>query len=125
MLRYNVRLAGPGLVHVIEDETFTTRPRQEQRQMLEVLYELNPPRGEALLTSILSRHGMLADDALDQSRSLAAEVLGERADSGNPLEALDDAARLRPWNTQGLRMTAGHAADQIRQRLSGGREANG
>ncbi len=125
MLRYNVRLAGPGLVHVIEDEKFTTRPRQEQRQMLEVLYELNPPRGEALLTSILSRHGMLADEALDQSRSLAAEVLGERADSGNPLEALDDAARLRPWNTQGLRMAAGHAADQIRHRLSGAREANG
>ena len=125
MLRYNVRLAGPGLVGVIEDEKFTTRPRQEQRQMLEVLYELNPPRGEALLTSIVSRHGMLADEALDQSRCLAAEVLGERADSGNPLEALDDAARLRPWNTQGIRMAAGHAADQIRQRLSGRREANG
>jgi serine/threonine protein kinase len=125
MLRYNVRLAGPGLVGVIEDDGFSARPRDEQQQMLEVLYELNPPRGEALLTSMLSRHGMLADEALDQSRTLAAEVLGERADSGNPLEALDDAARLRPWNTQALRMAAGHAADQIRQRLAGGRKASG
>jgi len=124
MLRYNVRLAGPGLVGVIEDEGFSSRPRDEQRQMLHVLYELNPPRAEALLTSILARHGMLADEALDQSRALAAEILGDRADSGNPLEALDDAARLRPWNTQGLRMAAGHAADQIRERLSGRREAN-
>lgn len=125
MLRYNVRLAGPGLVGVIEDDSFSERPRKEQRQMLEVLYELNPPRGEALLTAILSRHGMLADEALDQSRTLAAEILGDRADSGNPLEALDDSARLRPWNTQSLRMAAGHAADQIRQRLLGGREASG
>jgi serine/threonine protein kinase len=126
MLRHNVRLAGPGLVGVIESDAFATRPRIEQRQMLDTLYGLNPPRAESLLTKILAKHGMLADDALDQARVLAAEALGENADNGNPLEALDDAAKVRPWNTQGLRMAAGHAAEKIRTRMANRhREASG
>ncbi|MCA9621609.1 MAG: hypothetical protein KC731_21450, partial [Myxococcales bacterium] len=64
MLRYNVRHAGPGLVGVIEAQDFSGRPRTEQRQMLDTLYALNPPRAESLLSAMLSRHGMLADEAL-------------------------------------------------------------
>ena len=118
MERHNVRLAGPGLVGVIEAEGFVDRPVQEQRHMFETLYALNPPRAERLLISIVGQHGLMADDKVDRVRAVAADVLGKRADSANPLDALKGAARMRPWNTQQVRMAAGHAIEAIETRLS-------
>jgi eukaryotic-like serine/threonine-protein kinase len=119
MVRHQVRAAGPGLVGLIEDQGFAARPEPEQRQMLQTLYALNPPRAESLLTALVSQHGLMADEKLDRMRTLAAEVLGALADSSNPLDALDGAARLRPWNTQGLRSAATEAMETIRTRLRG------
>ncbi|MBW2453141.1 MAG: protein kinase [Deltaproteobacteria bacterium] len=118
MERHNVRLAGPGLVGVIEAEGFVERPLQEQRQMFETLYALNSPRAERLLLSIVGQHGLMADETIDRVRAVAADVLGRLADSNNPLDALKGAARMRPWNTQQVRMAAGHAMEAIEARLS-------
>lgn len=118
MQRHQVRLAGPGLVGVIEAEGFVERPLPEQRHMFETLYGLNPPRAERLLISIVGQHGLMADDTIDRVRAVAADVLGKLADSKNPLDALKGAARIRPWNTQQVRMAAGNAIGAIETRLN-------
>jgi eukaryotic-like serine/threonine-protein kinase len=117
MVRHQVRSAGPSLVRVIEAEGFADRALAEQRQMFETLYALSDTRAESLLVAIVDQHGMLADERLDRTRALAAEVLGNRAHSTLPLEALENATRRRPWNTQELRVAAGEAAACIASRL--------
>jgi len=118
MQRHNVRLAGPGLVGVIEAEGFVDRPLKEQRQMFETLYALHAARAERLLVSIVNQHGLMADETIDRVRAVAADVLGRLADSPEPLDALKGAARVRPWNTQQVRMAASHAVEDIERRLS-------
>jgi hypothetical protein len=125
MLRHEVRQAGPGLIGVIEGERFRTRPPAEQRHMFDTLYALHPPRAEKLLIGIVKQHGMLADEELDRIRCVAAESLGHNADSVAPLPALEDAARLRPWNTQALRAAASNGIAAIRDRLRTLQEARG
>lgn len=119
MVRHQVRAAGPGLVRLIETEGFTERTLQEQEQMFLTLYALNAARAESLLVTILDQHGMLADERIDRTRALAARILGDQADSARPIEALENAARRRPWNTQELRMAAGAACEAIGGRLRG------
>jgi hypothetical protein len=46
-------------------------------------------------------------------------VLGRLADSHQPLEALENAARRRPWNTQTVRSAATQAIDTLRRRIGG------
>ncbi len=121
MLRHQVRSAGPGLVRVIEAESFAERLPEEQEQMFSVLYELNAARAEALAIQILEQHGMLVDEKLDQLRTVAADALGRHANSAAPLDALENAARRRPWNTQQLRTSAGAAVESIRRRLQANR----
>ena len=60
---------------------------------------------------------MLADDTLDEIRILAAEALGDNADSTDLVGVLQDAAKARPWNTRGLRSAANHAIGQIKDRV--------
>jgi hypothetical protein len=117
MMTHQVRSAGPGLVGVIEAESFKQRTPEEQEQMLDTLYALNPSRSEPLLIKLVEQHGMLADQRLEKVRIAAARVLGRRGDSNNPLDALESAARRRPWNTEALRMAAGAAAEAIMERL--------
>jgi len=125
MLRHQVRSAGPGLVRVIEAESFAERLPEEQEQMFSVLYELNAARAEALAIQIIEQHGMLVDEKLDQLRTVAAEALGRHASSAAPLDALENAARRRPWNTQQLRTSAGAAVESIRRRLQASRGGAG
>ncbi len=118
MLRYNVRSAGPDLVRLVEAESFMKRPTAEQKQVFETLYALNAARAESLLISLLEQHGLMTDETIDRTRTLAAQVLGDRGHSERPLEALENAARRRPWNTQKLRIAAGAAAEAIGTRLA-------
>jgi serine/threonine protein kinase len=118
MDRHAVRVAGPGLVQVVETEGFADRPPVDQRHIFKTLYTLHPARAERLLISILDQHGMLADDRLDRVRTIAAEVLADHGDTIEPIEVLENATRRRPWNTQALRSAASHAVDMIRQRLT-------
>jgi hypothetical protein len=118
MRHHHVRSAGPGLVRAIEGfDTFQKRPADEQKQVFETLYTLNPPRAEAMLIQVLDQHGLMSDALLDRTRAAAAESLGKHADSQNPLEALENAARRRPWNTPDLRRVAGKAAETLMSRL--------
>jgi hypothetical protein len=105
-------------VSAIEDESALERPGAELRQMLETLYSLHPSRAESLLITIVKDHGLMSNDALDRKRAIAAEVLARNADSSNPVDALESATRIRPWNTQLLRTAAAEALDNLRERLA-------
>jgi serine/threonine protein kinase len=125
-LRHPVVTAGPALVRVIESDEFRQRSAEEQEQMLDTLYALNARRAEQVLVKLLNDHGtVLADDRIERTRIAAAKVLGRRADSTAPLDALENATRRRPWNTQTLRVAAGAAAEAIGARLRGGLAASG
>ncbi|MEM1034498.1 MAG: hypothetical protein AAGN82_29440, partial [Myxococcota bacterium] len=121
MLRHQVRSSGPGLVRVIESAAFADRLPEEQEQMFAVLYTLNAARAEALAIHLVDQHGMLVDEKLDQLRAIAADALGRHASSAAPLEALENAARRRPWNGQSLRGAAALAIENIKHRLTSAR----
>jgi serine/threonine protein kinase len=118
MVRHHVRATGPGLIRMVESDTFVSRPREEQKQIFETLCSLNSERGEALLISVIDQmHGLMADENVDRTRALAAEVLSERASSQAARQVLANATRRRPWNTPELRATATTAIARIDERM--------
>lgn len=117
MAYHQVRAAGPLLVKRVQDPTFNQLPVQERRELLTALYALNPQRGEQIASEIVQKHGLLVDEALEQTRALCAELLGLHAQNREALDAVLQAARRRWWNTQPLRESALIAADSIANRL--------
>jgi serine/threonine protein kinase len=125
MLRHNVHAAAPWLIRTIESDDFKGRDGVEQKSIFNALCKLNPSRAESVLARIVKQHGMLPDDRLDQMRIAAANALGQHASSTAPIEALEDATRRRPWNTQALRIAAGAAVESISARMRGEVAAGG
>jgi eukaryotic-like serine/threonine-protein kinase len=121
-IRHGVRSAGPALVRVVEQEGFTSRSLDEQQRVFEALHALNPSRTEALLGEVVGRHGLTADEVLDQTRTLAVRLLGEWGASEAALEAARQASRRRWWNTAPLREVAVQAAAAIAARVAAGGE---
>ncbi|MBL8744445.1 MAG: hypothetical protein JNK04_25230, partial [Myxococcales bacterium] len=117
MAYHQVRAAGPLLVKRVQDPTFNQLPIQERRELFTALYALNPQRGEQLAIEIVQKHGLLVDEALEETRALCAELLGQNAQGRDALEAVLQASKRRWWNTQPLREAALLAADAIAGRL--------
>ena len=114
---HKVRAAGPLLVKRVADASFQSVAPAEQREILDALYVLNPPRGESLAIEIVQKHGIMPDEALDVTRTACAELLGREARSEEALAAVLEAAKRRWWNGQALRETAMRAAERIAARL--------
>ena len=117
MAFHQVRTALPLLVKRVQDPSFNLVPPQERRELLSALYSLNPQKGEQLAMEIVQKHGLLVDDALEQTRALCAELLGANAQTREALDAVLQAAKRRWWNTQVLREAALGAAEAIASRL--------
>ncbi|CAN91012.1 Protein kinase [Sorangium cellulosum So ce56] len=117
LAHHQVRAAGPLLVRRVQDSSFHQLTLDERREFLGALYTLNPARGESVAVELLQRHGLLADDAAEQTRCLSAELLGREARSQEALDAALAASKRRPWNSQALRDAAGAAAEAIAARL--------
>ncbi|HHH10469.1 MAG TPA: hypothetical protein ENK23_00115 [Sorangium sp.] len=117
MVNHGVRSAGPGLVGLVERNDFSKRPADEQESMFETLFQLNAARAQSLLTDVVLKHGLMADDALDTTRTAAAKLLGKHAINPDPLQALEQATRRRPWNSPSLRTVATRAMNELRNRL--------
>ena len=124
MQRHKTRPIGPHLVKWLERDDMMLAEADEQKLGFETLFALHPPRAESLLISIVEGHGLMADEALDKMRGIAAGVLAERADSDAALPALEAATKRRPWNTQMLRIAAGAAAERLLARLAEGRASS-
>jgi eukaryotic-like serine/threonine-protein kinase len=117
MAFHQVRAAGPLLVKRIQDPTFNSLVVDEKRELLGAMFALHAPRAEQLAMEIVQKHGLLVDEQLEQTRAVCAELLGERSNSMEALEAVLAATKRRWWNTQPLRDAAQVAAEAIAQRL--------
>ncbi|MGK4007292.1 protein kinase [Sorangium sp. So ce1036] len=117
LAHHQVRAAGPLLVRRVQDSSFHQLTLDERREFLGALYTLNPARGESVAIEALLRHGLLADDAVEQTRCLSAELLGREASSQEALDAALAASKRRPWNSQALRDVATAAAEAIAARM--------
>lgn len=113
----DIRSAASRLGRRAQDSTFHGLPDNERRELLSTLYSLDPENAEVIAIEILQKHGLLADDDVEQTRALVAELLGERARSEDALAAVLSATKRRWWNSQALRDKALGAAEAIAARL--------
>jgi serine/threonine protein kinase len=115
---HQVKPAGPLLVRKIQDAAFQKLTVDERREMLAALYSLHPVRAEALSMELVQKHGVFStDEPLEQTRALAAELLGKETRSMEALQALLTATKRRPWNGQLVRDAATAAAEAIAARM--------
>ena len=114
---HQVRAAGPVLVRRAQDSSFHHLVPEERRELLDALHTLHAARAEALAIELINKHGLLADDALEGTRALCAELLGREARSIEALEAVMNATKRRFWNSASLRDVAVAAAESIAARL--------
>lgn len=114
---HQIRSAWPLINRKVQEEGFHTLGVDERRELLEATYALHPQRGEALAIEIVQKHGLMADVALDQTRVLAADLLGRVASSDTALEAVLAGTRKRWWNGTEVRSACASAATAIGARL--------
>jgi predicted Ser/Thr protein kinase len=117
LVGHGVKDAVPRLIKRAQDSAFHKLSQGERRELLAALYALDQARAEPVVIDILQKHGILVDEAAEQTRALAATLLGERARSMEALQAALSAMKRRWWNTQTLRERASAAAELIAARL--------
>ncbi|MFO0553576.1 MAG: protein kinase [Polyangiaceae bacterium] len=111
----SVVAAGPHLVRRVQADTFHELAIEERRQWLETICALKSARGAALAVDLLSKRRLLASEAVEQSRALAAEVLAS-FDTPDSLEALQNAAKQRWGTSSQVRDAAARALATIEAR---------
>jgi hypothetical protein len=115
--------AGPLLVRKIQEPSFQKLAVEERREMLEALFLLHPVRAEQLCIELINKHGVFStDEPLEQTRTIAAELLGKETRTMEAIQAVIAAAKRRPWNSQGLRDRASASAEAIAAKM--GRRLN-
>jgi eukaryotic-like serine/threonine-protein kinase len=112
-----VQSAVPRLVKRAQDSAFHKLSAEERREVLAAIYSLDQERAEPVVIDIVQKHGLLVDEAVEETRAIAADLLGQRARSSDALQAVLGATKRRWWNTQPLRDVAGRAAEAIATRL--------
>jgi len=114
-----LRAAGPALVIRVQSPAFHEMPVEERRQWLRAIAALNPRRAESLCAGILAAHTLIPQEAVEATRTLAAELLAGSA-SDEALAAAQEASKKRWWNTQPVRDAAERALKAITERRAGG-----
>jgi len=110
--------AGPLLVRRMQDASFHKLGLDERREMIQALYQLHPVRAEAICIELLGKHGVFStEETLEQTRTLAAELLGRETRSMEAVQAVIATSKRRPWNSQTLRDTSAAAAEAIAARM--------
>ncbi len=116
--RNRVRVAGPGLVLRIKSAEFDSLPIDERRLSLETLEALAPTRAEDVCVELLQETRVITTDAHEETRALAASVLGRIATTDETMKALEAAAGARWKSSERVRESAGRARDLVVVRLS-------
>lgn len=98
----------------ITHEAFYKLPYSERRMLLSLIGQQDHRRAFELAVAILSSHGLTPDPVRDTTRILAVELLGEMPTTGAVLEAMETAARKRPWNSKELQQAASAALKRHR-----------
>ena len=115
MERLGVQAAGPALVRKIQSDGFHDLAVEERRQLLATVCNLRPARGEAVAIELLSKRRLLANEAVETSRTLAAEALAA-FDSEETRNALQVVAKQRWGSSSNVRDAAAKALATIESR---------
>ncbi len=113
---YRVKVAGPGLVMRVKSPEFDGLPVEERREALHSLYLLTSSRAEAVYLDLLADTHLVPTEAHEQTRALAAEMLGRRGRSPDARTALEEASRGRWRNSERVRAAASSALEAMDSR---------
>ncbi len=108
--------AQPVLVKRIEMAGFHRLSREERVLSLRALHAASPDAAEAAAQALVRRHALIRDDGLDESRLVAAELLGEMSGSDATVEALRGAEAPMWWNPARVREVARAARKRVEAR---------
>ncbi|HNS95373.1 MAG TPA: serine/threonine-protein kinase [Polyangiaceae bacterium] len=114
---HRLESAEPWLVRTIEDPSFHHRSRQERRLVFEALVALSLQQAEQRAEALVRRHGLIREDAVDDTRCLAVELLGEISSNEAILSTLRGAESPMWWNPRAIRVAARTARQRVEQRL--------
>jgi serine/threonine protein kinase len=111
-----IKAVGARIVLRIKVASFHTLTIDERKCWLDALVKLNAKRGEEIAIELLTGSQVIPTDAVEETRTLAAEVLAKMA-SKEALEAARRAAKKRWWNTARVRDAAERAEAAIEAAL--------
>ena len=106
---------GPVLVRRIQTVDLSSLTAREQRLLLETLVKLSPRRGSEIAIEVLNTTQMIPTRGPEQTRAIAAEVLGEVVDDAVS-HALEQAMRKKWSNTAPVREAAQRSLEMLQQR---------
>lgn len=118
MRQYGIRVAGPFLVLRIRSAEFDRLAFEEREEALHTVVALAPSRAEAVCLELLKESRVVSSEAHEQTRGLAAELLGEVAQSPEAVEVLNAAATARWKNSERVRAAATKALARIEERAA-------
>jgi serine/threonine-protein kinase len=113
MAHHHIRVAGPFLAVRVKTSAFANLEVKEKRQALVTLATLAPKRGESICQEILNTSKLLASDSHEETRALAAEVLGRMGASVRTVTMLGEMAKKRWKNSDRVRAAAQRALDRL------------
>ena len=113
---YKVKVASPGLVMRVKSPEFDGLPVDERREALHALYLLTSSRAEAVYLDLLADTRLVTNEAHEQTRALAAEMLGRRGQSTEARTALEAASKGRWKNSERVRAAAASALEVMDSR---------
>lgn len=116
--RHRLREVGPILVRRIQDAGFHALLEPERREMLGTLNALHPARAEAIAMELVKASTVIRSEGREQSRVLAARLLGSHSRSSRALEAIKAARGAWFGGSDVLRSALDDAARTIETRLS-------
>jgi hypothetical protein len=113
-----IRPAGPYLVLRIKTSGFDKLPLEERRLVLGALAALAQSRAEAVCVELIKEARMMTTEAHEETRTLAAELLGQISASREALTVLTTATGSRWRNSERVRTAASRACELIQNRIS-------
>jgi hypothetical protein len=107
------------LVMRIGSQEFHGRSRIEREWVMRALCSIDPVAAQEVSQALIRKHGLLRDDALNESRAVAVDLLGRISSSAAAVDALRVVEAPMWWNPPSLREEAREARRRIERRMTG------
>ncbi|MBK8252492.1 MAG: protein kinase [Polyangiaceae bacterium] len=120
MAQHRVRAAGPYLVLRVKRGDFDNLPVEERRQALATVVALTAARAEAVCIELLLDRKLFAPAAHEETREMAAEILGDIARTQDAEKALQEAVEKRFKSSDRVRNAASKALAKLSARIASG-----